>query len=458
MIIPATPPMSRGTSTNLHRKADESSAVLKMTGQGENRVDCPQTRQKHLSRSYAWFMWFLRGFGAVPQKDHRRRSFGFRCFYIARLFVVLTLILLFNAQLTFLFVQATAKLQTTTVVKLHFFSRSQFLMNIALGIVIFSRRSRKLPAVLSAIVKACVWAYDEDWRIFRWFIRYCWFQLLFLFGALFPVGVALKFLTGRHLRENLLGTSLPAEVTSVAMITIQTLGIAFRIAHLSLVVITCGALGLQFRRLNADLKVSRSGKTTADRTMSGLLVRHYQLSELVGQFDAIFSPSLLLFTAADLVVVTCLISSLISSGQMEAAMGLYITQTSTDIIVYTTYTFGAILVLISRVVVAAYLNHQAIACVPELYKALQGPDTDKELKGSIKVTLQRLRDLPVALSCWGLIIMNKNFILTITGLLASYLVVVIEISSKNGACISPVGELRSMMSATTANATILTLE
>ncbi|OQV12135.1 hypothetical protein BV898_13614 [Hypsibius exemplaris] len=114
-------------------------------------------RDVHLSRSYERFICLMRGFGFVPPNGHCPRNFTSRFFSHLRLFIVLTLILLFNAQLTYRYLQASAKHPTTTIVKLHFLSRLQFQMSLALGMVIFSRRSRKVPAVLSAIVRACEW-------------------------------------------------------------------------------------------------------------------------------------------------------------------------------------------------------------------------------------------------------------------------------------------------------------
>ena len=55
--------------------------------------------------------------------------------------------------------------------------------------------------------------------------------------------------------------------------------------------------------------------------------------------------------------------------------------------------------------------------VPELHKALRDSGELRLSTGTlndVNNTLQRLRDMPVALTGWGLCLLNKNFILTVS--------------------------------------------
>ncbi|OQV12931.1 hypothetical protein BV898_12852 [Hypsibius exemplaris] len=398
-------------------------------------VDINDSRQTDLCRTYRRFLWLMRGFGAVPQKDDtvRQQKFRSRCCYSSRLFAAIFMVLLFNAQLTYMYVKATTNLHTKTILQIHFLSRSQFAITMALGILIFAFRSRKLPTVIAGVVKTCSWSNDLDWNTLRWIVRFSWLYPGTLLVVVFPMGMIVKLVLLRQLQDSLFGLAVPAVVVSLPMMIITYLGILFRCVHLCFVIVTCGALGLQFRRLTADMKVSQTGKTiNSSLSLSSLLNRHYFLSELVRQFDAIFSPTLFIFTASDLVVVTSLISFYISASQMEASLGLYITQNAADMFIYVSYAVGTFAVLATRVTFAVVLNHQAHSCVPILFASLQDTALDKTLKRNIQMCLQRLCALPVTLTAWNLIVMNRTFILTVTGLIATYLVVVVEISSKNG--------------------------
>ncbi|OWA53153.1 hypothetical protein BV898_17587 [Hypsibius exemplaris] len=63
---------------------------------------------------------------------------------------------------------------------------------------------------------------------------------------------------------------------------------------------------------------------------------------------------------------------------------------------------------------------------------LENPNLDVDLEKHIHRSLQRLRDAPVTLTGWGLVSMNRSFILSVLGVLATYLVVVVQMSSNTG--------------------------
>ncbi|OWA53154.1 hypothetical protein BV898_17588 [Hypsibius exemplaris] len=133
---------------------------------------------------------------------------------------------------------------------------------------------------------------------------------------------------------------------------------------------------------------------------------------------------------SDLITVTSLISYFISGGQMEAPMGHFVTLTATDSAFYIISTIGAVVVLLSVLAVTSYLSYQAGSCIPELHTVLENLRNSQEVEKKIGSALQRLRDNPVTLTGWGVISLNRSFILTVLGVMTTYLVVVVQISSK----------------------------
>ncbi|OWA53156.1 hypothetical protein BV898_17590 [Hypsibius exemplaris] len=400
--------------------------------------DTIKRRRKYLSRSLRKFLWLFRGFGIIRPYGQQRNIKAARVFSIFRLITAVSIILFFAAQLTYMYVTAAKNLPTVTVLKLHFLSRLQTTVITALGMVILATRTRDLSAVVSDLVRACVWTNDTDFRHLRWATifspLYCWLTL-----AMLPIGMAVKVFAVRHLKDSLFGGTLPAEMVSAVLMLSETgTAIFFRALHLSVIILICLTLGVQFRRITTDFRQAYGGDRDDQnpeafvRRMNELLRRHYDLSKLVQRFDAIFSATLFLFTASDLANVTSLISYFISGSQLEAPLGHYVTQSATDNVVYIICAIGSVEVLLTRTAVTAYLSYHAESCIPECYTLLEDPGIGGQLEKHIHRTLQRLRDVPVVLTGWRLISMNRNFILTVLGVVSTYMVVAVQISTKGG--------------------------
>ncbi|OWA53152.1 hypothetical protein BV898_17586 [Hypsibius exemplaris] len=121
---------------------------------------------------------------------------------------------------------------------------------------------------------------------------------------MFPIGLIAKIVSVRGSMSPSSG-GLSRGGVILSMFIIEATAISFRSIHLMTLIIMCLTLGMQFSHLTRSIKTSRQGgsidKSAGDygSCMGDLLYRHYRLSKLVHQFDAIFSASLFLFTASD---------------------------------------------------------------------------------------------------------------------------------------------------------------
>ncbi|OQV12933.1 hypothetical protein BV898_12854 [Hypsibius exemplaris] len=379
-----------------------------------------------LTTTYSVFHIIMRTFGTYPNYNKRTRPLAY-----LTLLTVLLIFLLFLAQLTFMFLQAIVHQPIITVLEIHVISHSSFVLATILGMVIFTLRSKRLQCITSAIAQPDSSLDKTDQFLLK---LCCHFTGSFLFHILgqFATVLTVKVTAIYSLSDSFFGLQVPAALLSSGMIIILTLAIAIRATHLGITALSCGILGIRFRRLTLSLKHHRDGKFT--QSLDDHLKQHYYLSHLVHELDEVLAPSSLIFLASDIVVVTTLISYFISESVIEAPLGLFVTQGLPDRVTYIMYGIGAVGMLVTRVTASAFLNDQAQSIVPELYEILhmQGSqDSNLRMEKSVNVTLQRLRDIPVGLTGWDLFVLNKNFILTVLGLLATYLVVVVDISSKN---------------------------
>jgi hypothetical protein len=93
-------------------------------------------------------------------------------------------------------------------------------------------------------------------------------------------------------------------------------------------------------------------------SLEGVLRRHWQLSALVEDLDRVFSPTLLIFLGSEVAVVVSLIGYLICESEIEAPLGLFVTNSTADTVTYFIYGFGAVAMLLMRISVAGLLHHQ----------------------------------------------------------------------------------------------------
>ncbi|OWA53157.1 hypothetical protein BV898_17591 [Hypsibius exemplaris] len=316
----------------------------------EDQNNTEEYQRGYLQRAFERLLWVLYLFGTVSSWSSRRSKENHRIWTTIRLTTVVLLIVLFILQLAFMYLQAVAEIPTTTVMKVHFLTRSQFTAMTALSIAVFSTRTTPLRALLASIVKACVWSEPSEFSLVR------------------------------------------------------------RIILLHLSVIGLGAAVL-------------SGQ---------LIAKAFVVRGLTDSFFGLSIPAELLSITSDLALVTSLISYFISDSQLEAPIGHFITQNATDTAIYFSCAIGTEFMLTTGIVLAAYLNHQADSCIPELYRIIEDLDVSIDLDGHIERSLRRLRDTPVALTGLGLFLMNKSFILTVIGVGTTYLVVMVQINVKNG--------------------------
>ncbi|OWA53149.1 hypothetical protein BV898_17583 [Hypsibius exemplaris] len=323
-----------------------------------------EQRRAYIRRAFGRLLRVMGAFGVTSSTGGTQQSKCSGICRTVRLTAAVCLVMLFLAQFTHLFLRAIATVGTATALKLHFFSRSQTTLTTALGLIILSRRSRKLPSVLSSIASACTWSSDSEFRPLRRFITCFTAYLACIYCVIFPVSLLMKVLKVRGLNESFLGWTIPAGVVSFGMMMIETTSIAFRSAHLMTLIVTCLTLGMQFAHLTRSMKTFRQGwsinKSASEYAsgMNDLLYRHYRLSKLVHQFDAIFSASLFLFMASDLIVVTSLISYFISGHRLETTMGHYVTRTDLDHGMFMSSAVGGVVLILSRVIVTAYLSYR----------------------------------------------------------------------------------------------------
>ncbi|OWA53150.1 hypothetical protein BV898_17584 [Hypsibius exemplaris] len=338
-----------------------------------------EQRRAYIRRAFGKLLRVMGAFGVTSSTGGTQQSKCSEICRTVRLIAAVCLVMLFLAQFTHLFLRAIATVGTATALKLHFLSRSQSTLTTALGLIILSRRSRKLPSVLSSIASACTWSSDSEFRPLRRFITFSMAYLACLYCVVLPVGLLMKVLMVRGLNESFLGWTITAEVVSFGMLLIEATAVSFRSTHLMMMIMTCLTLGMQFAYLTGSMKTFRQGwsinKSAGEYAsgMSDLLYRHYRLSKLVHQFDAIFSASLFLFTASDLIVVTSLISYFISGHRLEAKMGHYVTGTDLDHGMFMNGAVGGVLLILTRVIVTAYLSYRAESCIPELHMILEDP-------------------------------------------------------------------------------------
>ncbi|OWA53151.1 hypothetical protein BV898_17585 [Hypsibius exemplaris] len=345
-----------------------------------------ERRRAYLRRAFKIMLGLMGAFGTIRSSNSRQSKCS-ATFPTLRLLAVVCFFLLFLGQLTYLYLQASANLETATSLKLHFISRAQSTFNTALCLIILSRRTRKLPSVLFGIANACLWSDESQYRPLRRIVNFTVAYLGFIYGIMFPIGLIAKIVSVRGLNESLFGWSLPAEVVILSMFIIEATAISFRSIHLMTLIIMCLTLGMQFSHLTRSIKTSRQGgsidKSAGDygSCMGDLLYRHYRLSKLVHQFDAIFSASLFLFTASDVILLTSLMSYFISGSRLEASMGHYVTQSALDNGVFMFGAFGGVVLVLTRVMVTAYLSYEpGVLVLPpyEEYKNLrQGGSIDK---------------------------------------------------------------------------------
>ncbi|XP_055347478.1 uncharacterized protein LOC129594720 [Paramacrobiotus metropolitanus] len=89
-------------------------------------------------------------------------------------------------------------------------------------------------------------------------------------------------------------------------------------------------------------------------------------------------------------------------------------------------------ILMQRVTAAAYMQKQAHSIVVILSIASEKLNSeDGGLEVQINKTLRRLRDCPVAFTAGNILTLNTEFILSVSGILITYVLVLYEMNSKD---------------------------
>jgi hypothetical protein len=312
-------------------------------------------RRKNLQATFDRLLWTLRGFGALFPGRGTRKNKPAVVYAHLKFFLIICLLLFYAAEISFLFFQAIANLERKTNLEIHFISNFQFALLTAFGIMTFYMRSEKLHTLIYAVVRTGSWIGGADWFLVKFFRMITWSFLIY-FGGSFIGILAWKSVAISSLSDSLFGLRVSAAVLSMAMAFALLLVIAFRIVHLSVMTLTGGILAIQFHRLAHLVEIE--AESQAERSLEDALRQHWHLSKLVEDLNKVFSPSLLFFLVSDVAVMISLIGYLLGGSEMEAPLGLFITNSTSDNVAFIVYSLGATGMLLTRLVVAAFLHHQ----------------------------------------------------------------------------------------------------
>ncbi|XP_055347481.1 uncharacterized protein LOC129594723 [Paramacrobiotus metropolitanus] len=104
-----------------------------------------------------------------------------------------------------------------------------------------------------------------------------------------------------------------------------------------------------------------------------------------------------------------------------------------DRVMYCFCAYCNLLWLLFRTVSAAYVHIKAHSVTVILNTILEETDRcDVALEMQIRGTLRRLRDCPVVFTAWNIFTMNVEFIVSMFGILVTYILFIYETNPKDG--------------------------
>ncbi|XP_055347344.1 uncharacterized protein LOC129594620 [Paramacrobiotus metropolitanus] len=300
---------------------------------------------------------------------------------------------------------------------------------------VFSLRSKHLPAIMDELRRrvesvplvvrtlrcCCVW-YTVCFNGFLVILTYItvqryqnvWYQKEVIFGFEFYSVYGLVLQTAL-----LHGISAVALAFSGSFVILAvTLGSAFR------------QIGYEYE---AHYRMYKTDRIDFQELTAGITKgrhEHLALSDIVRRLDTIYAPSSLVSLILEVLLVVILVDIVI--GVTPSKIGYMFTNNTTDLLLCSLMALANLFLLIQRITAAAYTHTQAHSVVVILRTMSEelGSKIDG-LEVLINRTMRRIHDCPVVFTAGNIFTLNTELILSVSGILITYVLVLYEMNSKD---------------------------